>query len=281
MNVPEILGVDAVRFVEPEFAAQTDGLFNDVLAAAGGDEGRLLIDGDAEPIALAFHGPGGWVAASFLFRNPTAGLIEQFEGMNGEIFEEDRPVFSAAVREYYSNLLIKEVPPAIEDLNPVRRGILSALIDKHWGRGYHGKCIDCCCGSGVGSLVLRNLGYVPLAYDNDASLLTRGLATGRLLPSETMCIDATVASRYIEPVPRGIGIMMGEINDFTRDMWERIVEELFLVSQKTIITVGTEKEARLIQQWGTAMERTVEVIENPADPIYDLWVCTAMPKHDD
>ena len=86
-----------------------------------------------------------------------------------------------------------------------------------------------------------------------------------------------VASRYIEPVPRGIGIMMGEINDFTREMWERIVEELFLVSQKTLITVGTEKEARLIQQWGTAMERTVEVIENPADPIYDLWVCRAQP----
>ena len=138
MNVTEILGVDAVRFVEPEFAAQTDSLFNDVLAAAGGDEGRLLVDGDGEPIALAFHGPGGWLAASFLFRNPTVGLIEQFESMNGEIFEEDRPVFSAAVREYYSNLLMKEVPPAIEDLNPVRRGILTRLIEKHWGRGYHG-----------------------------------------------------------------------------------------------------------------------------------------------
>jgi hypothetical protein len=195
MNVTEILGVDAVRFVEPEFAAQTDSLFNDVLAAAGGDEGRLLIDGDGEPLALAFHGPGGWLAASFLFRNPTVGLIEQFESMNGEIFEEDRPVFSAAVREYYCNLLIKEVPPAIEDLNPVRRGILNALIEKHWARGYHGRCIDCCCGSGVGSQVLRDLGYVPLSYDNDASLLTRGLAAGRLLPSETMCLDALVAAR--------------------------------------------------------------------------------------
>jgi hypothetical protein len=278
MNVTEILGIDAVRFVEPEFAAQTDSLFNDALAAAGGDEGRLLVDGDGEPIALAFHGTGGWLAASFLFRNPTVELIEQFENMNGEIFEEDRPVFSAAVREYYSNLLMKEVPPAIEDLNPVRRGILTALIEKHWGRGYHGKCIDCCCGSGVGSLVLRNLGYDPLSYDNDASLLTRGLTEGRLLPAETMCLDALVASRYIEPVPRGIGIMMGEINDFSREMWEQIVEQLFLITQSTLITVGTEKEARLIEEWGTAMERTVEVTENPVDPIYDLWVCTSRQK---
>ncbi len=275
MNVDEILGVDAVRFVEPEFAAQSDRLFNDVLAAAGGDEGRFLIDGDGEPLALAFHGPGGWLAGSFLYRNPTAGLIEQFESMNGEIFEEERNVFSAAVRHYYSNLLLEEVSPALEDLNPVRRGILTRLIEQHWGRGTHETCVDCCCGSGVGSLVLRDTGYTPLSYDNDASLLTRGLATGRLLPEETMCLDAMVASRYVEPVPRGIGIMMGEINDFTREMWERIVGELFLVSKDTLITVGTEPEARLIQTWGTAMERTVEVTENPGDPIYDLWVCRA------
>jgi hypothetical protein len=278
MNVTEIFGIDAVRFVEPEFAAQTDSLFNDALAAAGGDEGRLLVDGDGEPIALAFHGTGGWLAASFLFRNPTVELIEQFENMNGEILQEDRPVFTAAVREYYSNILMKDVPPAIEDLNPVRRGILNALIEKHWGRGYHGKCIDCCCGSGVGSQVLRDLGYVPISYDNDASLLSRGLATGRLLPSETMCLDALVAARYIEPVPRGIGIMMGEINDFSKEMWEQIVGQLFVITQDTLITVGTEKEARLIQQWGEATERTVEVTENPADPIYDLWVCISKQK---
>jgi len=278
MSVTDILGIDAVRFVEPEFAAQTDSLFNGVLAAAGGDEGRLLVDGDGEPIAIAFHGPGGWVAASFLYRNPTAGLIEQFEGMNGEILQEDRPVFTAAIREYYSNLILKDVPPAIEDLNPVRRGILSALIEKHWGRGYHGKCIDCCCGSGVGSQVLRDLGYVPISYDNDASLLSRGLAAGRLLPSETMHLDALVAARYIEPVPRGIGIMMGEINDFTKEMWEQIVAGLFFISENTLITVGTEAEARLIRQWGEEMDRTVEITENPADPIYDLWVCTSKQK---
>ena len=72
--------------------------------------------------------------------------------------------------------------------------------------------------------------------------------------------------------------MMGEINDFSEEMWEQIVQELFLVSQETLITVGTENEARMIQEWGKAMERTVEVTENPADPIYDLWVCTSKQK---
>jgi hypothetical protein len=72
--------------------------------------------------------------------------------------------------------------------------------------------------------------------------------------------------------------MMGEINDFTRDMWEQIVSGLFLISENTLITVGTESEARLIRQWGEDMERAVEISENTADPIYDRWVCTSKQK---
>jgi hypothetical protein len=123
--------------------------------------------------------------------------------------------------------------------------------------------------------VLRDIGYYPLSYDNDASLLSRGLFTGRLLPAETMCLDATIASRYMESSPKGIGIMMGEINSFSQDMWEAIVQELFAATEETLITVGTEPEARLVAEWGEEMGRTVDVRENPADPIYDLWVCEA------
>jgi len=86
------------------------------------------------------------------------------------------------------------------------------------------------------------------------------------------------ASRYMRPVPRGIGIMMGEINTFTQELWEGIVRELLAMSAETLITVGTESEAQMIRDWGAAMERTVEVTENPADPIYDRWVCTATQK---
>lgn len=273
MNAAEILGVEEVRFIEPEFSAQADPFFNSALAREGGDEGRFLVDEEGEPLALAFHGRDGWVAASFLYRHPAVELIELFENMNGQIFEEDREVFSAAVREYYSNLLLREVPPAIEDLNPARRGILTRLIESHWGRGNGETAVDCCCGSGVGSLVLRDLGFTPVSYDNDASLLARGLATGRLLPAETLCIDARVASRYIRPVSRGIGIMMGEINSFSQELWEAIIRELLLMSKDTLITVGTENEALLIRDWAEALERNAEVTANPADPIYDLWVC--------
>jgi hypothetical protein len=71
--------------------------------------------------------------------------------------------------------------------------------------------------------------------------------------------------------------MMGEINMFSQDMWAQIIEELCTITRETLITVGTEKEALLIQEWGKEMERDMEITENPADPIYDLWVCRIHP----
>ncbi len=275
MNITEIFELEDLRLVEQSFADLTDSRFNRILTEQGAREGRLLLDEAEEPLALAFQCADGWIAGTFLCRNPSVALIDLFESVNGEIFQENRRVFAAAVREYFSNILIAEVPPSIEDLNPARRGILGTLIENLWGSGSGETCVDCCCGSGVGSLVLRDIGYSPLSYDNDASLLSRGLFTGRLLPAETMCINAMLASQYVEPSQKGIGIMMGEINSFSQEMWEAIVRELFTATKETLITVGTEPEARLVAEWGEEMGRTVEVTENPADPIYDLWVCEA------
>ena len=273
----DILGVDAVWFVEPSFAELPGPVYNTILADYEIDEGRLLLDGEEEPLALAFHGADGWIAGTFLFRKPSSNLIGQFEGTTGEILQEDRAAWTAAVREYFSMKLMAEVPPAMEDLNPDRRAILRDLIAGIWGKAAGGICLDCCCGSGVGSLVLRDLGFAPVSYDNDETLLARGLAEHRLLPEETMWIDARIASRYLQPVPKGIAIMAGEINDFSMEMWERILAEMFAITREALVTVGTEKEALLIREWGSAPGRTIEIRENPVDPIYDRWVCVARP----
>jgi hypothetical protein len=278
MKSAEILGVDDVSFIEPDFAALTDNRYNVALAATKSDEGRLLLDEHEDPVALAFHGPDGWVTASFLCRNPSVALIEHFENLNGEIFQEDRAVWAASVREYFSTALIAHVPPSMDDLNPKRYGILKNFISGIWGTGNNETCIDCCCGSGVGSLVLRDLGFIPLSYDNDESLLSRGLIEKRLRPEETMWIDATIASRYVEPVPKGVAIMAGEFNSFNEDMWERIIGELCSVTKESLVTVGTEKEAMLVKDWISELDRSVVVKENPADPLYDRWVCQVMPK---
>jgi hypothetical protein len=273
MKAADILGVDTLRFIEPSFAELTDSAFTSMLAESPGDDARLLIDEHEDPLALAFHDSSGWTAGTFLCRKPTAAAIERFENVNGDIYQEERAVWASAVREYYSLLITHEIRPSVEDLNPVRKAILEEVILGVWGRGTGGTCLDFCCGSGVGSQVLRTLGYAPLSCDNDASLLSLGLSTQRLMPEETMCIDATIAAEYLDPVPKGIGIMMGDINSFTQDLWQQLATELFALTDETLITVGKQAEADRIRTWGEAMERTVEVRENPHDPTYDRWVC--------
>ncbi len=114
---------------------------------------------------------------------------------------------------------------------------------------------------------------VPLAYDSDPALLALGLSSGRLMPEETMWIDATLAGQYLEPVPRGIAVMMGEINTFTEDVWETITGELLGLVGDALITVGTEQEARKVEGWCRASGYPAEVTENRRDEFYDRWVC--------
>ncbi|MCX6692814.1 MAG: hypothetical protein NTW33_12410 [Methanoregula sp.] len=102
MRAEEILGVEAVRFIEPSFADLTDSHFTAVLASFRGDQARLLIDENEDPLALAFHNDGTWDAGTFLCRKPSSNAIERFEEVSGEIYQEERTIWAAAVREYYS-----------------------------------------------------------------------------------------------------------------------------------------------------------------------------------
>jgi hypothetical protein len=88
-----------------------------------------------------------------------------------------------------------------------------------------------------------------------------------------MWIDATLAGQYLQPVPRGIAVMMGEINTFTGEMWEKITGELLALVHDALITVGTEQEVRRVEEWCHASGYRAEVTENRRDEFYDRWVC--------
>ena len=90
-----------------------------------------------------------------------------------------------------------------------------------------------------------------------------------------MCLDGTRASRYLDPVPRGTGFMLGAIDAYNRDTWEGIVGELLTLTEETLVTVGTEEEGKLVEEWCTRQSRVVEIFENDRDPIYDRWVIVA------
>jgi hypothetical protein len=267
-----ILGIEGFRFVEPTYADLSDDLWTDILIAALGDQGRLLIDEKEDPIAFAIGDGFRWNVGSFLARKPTAALIERFEETAGEIWQEKREVWAEAVREYYSIEIINTTSPALEDQNPDRQAMVNDLLTYIWGKEELGVCLDCCCGSGIGAVALRKLGFTPLSYDNDASLLSLGFSKKRLVPEQTMLIDAAVASQYTGSVPHGLGLMFGEINNFTEALWEQITVELIALTTTTLITVGTEKEARVVEEWVKSRGRSVRVFENKRDPIYDHWV---------
>jgi len=271
MKVADILEVDGCQLVEPSFAELT--IDTAPVFQTAPDEARLLVDEDEEPLALALHDDGGWQASSFLFRDPTLAAIECFEAVGGDIYQESRAAWLSAVREYYSMEILATVAPALEDLRPDREGKLRDLIGEVWGNRAGTLCLDCCCGSGVGTAALRAGGVRALAYDNDPALLALGLSKGRLVPEDTICIDAREASRYIVPVPLGVAFMAGEIYSYNAGLWKPIVTGLLALTDEALITVGTEAEAARVEEWCAGEGRDVRVFENGRDPIYDRWCC--------
>jgi hypothetical protein len=268
-----LLELEDLVFIEPSFADLPSPKYTQALIDLPADRGRLLVDEESDPVALAVEVRDGWIAGSFHLRRPTAALIERFEELGGDIFQESRNRWAAAVREYYSDLIAREVTPALDDLNPARTAQVRSLLMEYWGSCSRGTCLDCCCGSGVGSSALRQMGHETLSFDNDIALLSLGLHSGRLVPDETMYIDAARAQEYMDTADRGLGLMFGEINTYNRDTWEGIATALVCLASSVIITVGTEKEALIIREWAEIHQKTVELHENPRDPIYDRWVC--------
>ncbi len=261
--------------VEPSFAELTEGYYTALLLQAPADEARLLLDEEEEPLALALHGEAGWHAASFLFRPPTLEAIECFEAIGGDIYQETRADWLAAVRDYYSREICRTVLPAFEDLPGDRTAKIEDLIREVWGGRAGDLCLDCCCGSGVGTVALRACGMRSLAYDNDPALLALGLSRGRLLPEETMLIDGRAASTYIDPAPLGVAFMAGEIYSYNSDLWEQIIDRMLVLVDEALVTVGTEPEAGIVRDWCTARGRNADVFENERDPLYDRWCCLA------
>jgi hypothetical protein len=274
LDLAEIFGVSNVVLIEPSYADLPDPRYTSALVSLPGDQGRLLIDEESDPLSLAVHtGDDTWAAGCFMLRPPTTSVITRFEELGGELFQENRDVWEASVRALYSHWIAGGVTPALEDLNPARIGGIRSLVKDLWGEGQGRDCLDFCCGSGLGSLVLRDLGYSLLSCDNDASLLSLGFFTKRLLPEETICIDATYADTYITKTDLGLGLMFGEINCFNTELWEQITGMLVSLTHRSIVTTGTEEEAVLVAGWAAEGGGETEILENDNDPLYDRWVC--------
>ncbi|GAA5261738.1 hypothetical protein [Methanocalculus sp.] len=276
MKAEEIFEVQNLTFVEPSFGdlSGIDYLSDLLVLPARSDCARLLIDMDDDPLAVALSEDGSaWWASTCLYRQMTGEEIGRFEEIGGDLYQTERHLWERAVRRSFAEEISAAVDPAFEDVPPDRTGKLESLIHEIWGSEGSGPCIDCCCGSGIGSAIVSKMGMEPLAYDNDEALIARGLIAGRLDPEGTLCIDGRSADVFLPPAERGLGIMLGEIHSFGTDLWEELVMVLFDLCEEALITVGTERESGLIREWGASVDRKIEVFENERDPIYDRWVC--------
>lgn len=273
MKICDILGVPEITFNEPAFNLLPDEAFTSMLLGEDAEEARLVVDEQEWPVSLALRTLKGWRGTNFILRGPSMDVVERFEQLDGEILRTTQEDWMRATREYYSLDLLKHNLPAMEDYSQERAALVRSLINEVWGDRAGATCLDCGCGSGMGAAVLREAGISSLAYDNDPTLLALGLSRGRLLPEETMMIDATLAGHYIRPTELGLALMAGTINDFTAMIWKGIIHELMDLTAETMVTAESEKEADLVKMWALGEQRKVRVFENTNDRFYDRWVC--------
>lgn len=273
MKAAEILELESLTFAERSFADLADP--DSALPAffRRPDDGKLLVDEDEDLLAVAFRWDERWIVANYLYHPVHEEAIDLFDGTGGDLFMEEREVWARAVREYYSEAIRTGVRPAIEDIPPDRPEKCADLLKEVFGQRNGERCLDCCCGSGIGSAGLRSIGLNPLAFDHDQALLSLGFAQGRLDPCETACIDATMASAYFEPAPYGAALMLGTIHSFDREIWEGIARESLSLSERSLLTVATKEEMDLVAAWCEDEGRSPEVWENERDAVYDRWVC--------
>ena len=265
---------EGLEFLEQSYEQMLDDRFTEEVRLIDASESRMLIDEEEWPLSFAVKTPKGWKATSFLLRKPKVELVERYETLGGEIFQTEKSEFAAAMREHFSERLLQQVMPAIEDFSPERCTGVQELVTKVWGERIGKGCLDVACGSGLGSAALRQLGIVPIAYDNDPGLLALGMMKGRLMPEGTMCIDATRASVLAPNAPIGLILMAGTINNFNEYVWRAILGETLKLTVETLVTVETQKEAERVKGWCTAKGRVVNLFENNRDAFYDRWVCS-------
>lgn len=273
MKLHELLDIPSIELIEPTFESLINEAYTDEILLETGTEAKLVVNEKGWPVLFALRSGEKWRGSVFILRPPVVEIVEKFEEIDGESLELDTEVLMRSVREYYVDLLCEDVPPAIDDFSPDRAEKVKELITEIWGEGSGEKCLDCGCGSGMGALVLRNLGYSPISYDNDASLLRLGIECERLKADETVCIDARYASFYVPRCQYGLALMAGSISMHTAHIWKDILEELTGQCQDIIVTVESEKEAQIVKEWAESSGRKTSLMENEKDGFYDHWVC--------
>jgi SAM-dependent methyltransferase len=192
--------------------------------------------------------------------------------------------FREAIIEYYSlslvnrqlceNCHISKEPYEMVYIKS-RNSKLKALLDKY---KLQGELLEICCGNGMSTLPLRELGYVPLAIDYDKCQICQGLEHNVLDPKRTIVLDATKLSEFFpeNAFDTVVGFMMGTIYPFNKGIWEKMMDEAAKVLKTggmILLTVNKKEEIEILKDALEKSHINGKLIDNTdSKGIYDQWV---------
>ena len=195
-----------------------------------------------------------------------------------------RKDFGEAVIEYYSHSLvkrelcenchIKKEPYEMVYIDS-RKSRLKEIIDKYKPSG---DILEICCGNGMSTLPLHEMGYDPLAIDSDRCQICQGLEHDVLDPKRTIVLDATNLSSFFpeNSFDTVVGFMLGTIYSFNRGIWEKIISEAVKVIRPggmILLTVNKKEEMEILKSALDKCGTEGQMIDNiDGKGIYDQWV---------
>ena len=115
MTLADIFEINDPICIEPAIMDCADSEYTRFLLDGDYSAAKLLVDENEDPIAAAFLEEGGWTVTSFVFRPFSVEVLERIEALDGDIYQEERSNYLAALREYYCGEIVREFPDVIED----------------------------------------------------------------------------------------------------------------------------------------------------------------------
>ncbi len=303
MLIHDILGLQAqenIYFVEKSYASLKNNTASlQYLEKIRKDkEAKIsgIRDENDNIIGLALFNPGTEDSPSFfaVFTNLVSSIPQPNSGSRAfteiarnlkldKSYSTTSREFNEAVIEYYSlslvnrrlceNCHISKEPYEMVYIKS-RNSKLKVLLDKYELKG---ELLEICCGNGMSTKPLRELGYKPLAIDFDKCQICQGLEHNVLDPKRTMVLDATKLSEFFpeNAFDTVVGFMMGKIYPFNKDTWEKMVVEAVKVLKTggmMMLTVNKKEEMEVLRDALEKNHIAGEMVDNTDEKgIYDQW----------
>ena len=311
MILDNLLDIDEeIYLVEPSYSAQktiweTLSYLKDILEVIEENDIQLrtirITDGTKTTGLAIFNEKTEEVPVDFwsIFLSSIASQsADEFESLANLILDKNHPdrvievavdSMNEALIEYYSLLLVNretcnECTMPLESYERVytqdRIKRLSDLLEKLAQKGIaiDGDVLEICCGNGMSTIVLRELGIDPMTIEYEKCTLCQGLAHGVLNPKKTLVMDATMLSSFFDQgcFDCVVGFMLGTIYEFNKDMWARMMFESAKVAKDgalMLFTVNGKSEMDILELALHMAGIEGEVMDNTDQyGIYDQWV---------